>query len=121
MFRATSASLITAALLVPELLVAFNGSAAPPPRRMEVVARRYSFSPAEITVKKGEPVILTLRSLDVAHGLRFRELNVDVRAGKGGRSEVQFTPETTGDFVGRCSVFCGAGHGTMTLTIHVAG
>jgi len=121
MNRVTSISLVTAALLVSELFLPSRGTAAQAPRRIEVIAKRFSFSPAELTVKKGEPVILVLKSVDVPHGLRFRELNVEVKAGKGGTSEVQFTPEAAGDFVGHCSVFCGAGHGTMTLTIHVAG
>src|SRR5258708_492534 len=47
------------------------------PRRIEVVAKRFAFEPGEITLKKGEPVVLVLKSTDVAHGLRFRELNLD--------------------------------------------
>ena len=89
------------------------------PKRIEVVAKRFEFQPAEITVKKGQPVVLVLKSDDVAHGLRFRDLNVDVKAPKGGTGEVQFTPDRTGDFVGHCSVFCGSGHGSMALTLHV--
>jgi cytochrome c oxidase subunit II len=93
--------------------------AAPEPKRIEVTARKFSFEPSEITVKKGEPVDLVLHSKDVPHGLRFRELNVDVKAGKGAQAEVKFTPGQTGTFVGHCSVFCGAGHGSMTLKMHV--
>jgi cytochrome c oxidase subunit 2 len=89
------------------------------PRHIEVIAKRFAFEPTDITLKKGEPVVLVLRSVDVPHGLRFRELNVDVRAGKGGSSEVHFTPNQTGSFVGHCSVFCGMGHGSMSLKLHV--
>lgn len=89
------------------------------PKRIEVTAKRFEFQPGEITLKKGQPVVLVLKSEDVAHGLRFRELNVDVKVAKGGTAEVQFTPDRTGDFVGHCSVFCGSGHGTMMLTLHV--
>jgi len=46
-------------------------------------------------------------------------LNVDIKVGANGIKEVQFTPDKTGDFVGHCSVFCGSGHGSMTLTLHV--
>jgi cytochrome c oxidase subunit 2 len=94
-----------------------HGQAAP--RRIEVTARRFDFSPGEITLKKGEPVVLVLKSGDVAHGVRFRELGVSVNAAKGQTSEVTFTPDKTGTFVGHCSVFCGSGHGSMTLTLHV--
>lgn len=91
------------------------------PHRIEITAKRYSFQPAEITVKKGETVDLALTSSDVTHGVRVRELNLDLRAAKGKTADVNFTPEKTGTFVGHCSVFCGSGHGKMTLTIHVVG
>src|ERR1700691_577572 len=80
------------------------------PRRIEVVSKRFAFEPGEITLKKGEPVMLVLKSADVAHGLRFRELNLDVKVAKGGTAELRFTPDKTGDYVGHCSVFCGSGH-----------
>jgi cytochrome c oxidase subunit 2 len=89
------------------------------PRRIEVTAKRFDFMPAEITVKKGEPVVIVLKSADVAHGLSFRELGVNVKVGKGQTRELAFTPAKTGDFVGQCSVFCGSGHGKMKLTLHV--
>lgn len=89
------------------------------PQRIEVTAHRFAFSPAEITVKKGQPVLLVLKSEDVGHGIRFRELNVNVKVKAHGTAEVQFTPEKTGDFVGHCSVFCGAHHGSMTIRLHV--
>ena len=89
------------------------------PRRIEIVAKQFAFEPSEITVKKGQPVILVIKSADVAHGLRFRELNLNVKVDKGGTAELPFTPDKTGDFVGHCSVFCGSGHGEMALTMHV--
>lgn len=89
------------------------------PRQIEVTAKRSAYSPGEITLKKGQPVVLVIKSLDVAHGLRFRELNLNVKIDKGGSAELSFTPDKTGDFVGHCSVFCGSGHGGMALTLHV--
>jgi cytochrome c oxidase subunit II len=89
------------------------------PRHIDVTAKRFAYEPSDITLKEGEPVVLVLKSADVPHGLKFRELNVDVKAGKGKTAEVEFTPEKTGDFVGHCSVFCGTGHGSMSLTLHV--
>lgn len=89
------------------------------PRRIEVTAKRFSFEPGDITLKKGEPVVFVIKSADVAHGLSFRELHLDVKVPKGGTAELPFTPDKTGDFVGHCSQFCGSGHGSMTLTLHV--
>lgn len=89
------------------------------PRRIVLEAKRFSYNPGEITLKKGEPVILVVKSLDVAHGLRLREFNVNMKVKAGGTAEAEFTPMQTGDFVGHCSVFCGAGHGSMMLKVHV--
>ncbi len=86
----------------------------PTPRRIVVSTKRYSLDPAEITLKMGQPVVLVVKSADVAHGIRFRDLNVDVSVRAHNTAEVQFTPQRTGDFVGHCSVFCGSGHGSMS-------
>ena len=89
------------------------------PRKIDIVAKKFSYEPSEITVKKGEPVVLELKTADVAHGLKFKELNLSTKIEKGKTSELAFTPTQVGDYVGHCSVFCGSGHGSMTLTLHV--
>jgi cytochrome c oxidase subunit 2 len=89
------------------------------PRKVEVTAGKFAFAPTEITLKKGQPAIIVLKSSDVAHGLKFTELNFNIKVDKGGTTEGKLTPEKTGDFVGHCSVFCGSGHGSMALTLHV--
>lgn len=89
------------------------------PRRIEVSVKRFSYTPAEITLKKGEPVVLVLATQDVTHGLKFKELNLNTKFEKGKPAELAFTPDKVGEFIGHCSVFCGSGHGTMTLTLHV--
>ena len=89
------------------------------PRRIDVSVKRFAYTPAEITVKKGEPVVLVLTTEDVAHGLKFKELDLNAKVEKGKPAELAFTPDKVGDFVGHCSVFCGSGHGSMTLTLHV--
>ena len=114
--------LFTAVLGLTSLMLSMTASAndaVPSPRKIQVVAKRFEYIPAEITLKKGEPVVIELTSLDVAHGVKFKELNLSAEIKKNGTSELAFTPTQAGDFVGHCSVFCGAGHGTMTLTLHV--
>ncbi len=96
-----------------------SSSAQQAPKRIEVVAKRFEYQPSEITLKKGEPVVIALRSDDVAHGIHFKELNLQAKIDKGGTGQLAFTPEKVGTFVGHCSVFCGSGHGGMTLTLHV--
>jgi cytochrome c oxidase subunit 2 len=89
------------------------------PRKIDITAKRFGYAPAEITIKKGEPVVLELTSQDVTHGFKFKEMNLNAKIEKNKTTELAFTPNEAGDFVGHCSVFCGSGHGGMALTIHV--
>jgi cytochrome c oxidase subunit 2 len=100
-------------------LVQVDGSSVRTPHRVQIMAQRYSFQPASVTLKVGEPVVLVLQSQDVAHGLHFQGLDLDLKAPKGRSTQATFTPTKAGVFVGHCSVFCGAGHGGMTLTLNV--
>jgi cytochrome c oxidase subunit 2 len=89
------------------------------PRTISMTAHRFAFEPHEITVKKGEPVILLIKSQDVSHGLVIDDLGVRTEVKKGESTEVKFEPESIGTFEGKCAHFCGKGHGSMTLTVHV--
>lgn len=89
------------------------------PRRIEIVAKRWDYTPNQVTLKKGVPVVIVLTSQDANHGLKFKELNFKVEAKKGQTSEIPFTPSQTGTFTGQCSVFCGKGHGSMKMVLQV--
>ena len=90
-------------------------------RVIEVHVKRFAFSPAEITVKKGETVKLVIISDDVAHSLVIPGLNVNKAVKKGHPADITIVPTEVGDFKGRCGHFCGRGHGSMTFTVHVVG
>jgi len=90
-----------------------------PARRIEIHARRFSFTPAEITLEKGETVTLALTSDDVPHSLLIEGLHINGTMTKGHITEVNVTPEAVGDFKGRCGRFCGSGHGSMLFVVHV--
>jgi cytochrome c oxidase subunit 2 len=121
MKRKLSTSLHVAALLAFFAVIGphFNANAQDAQRRIEITAKRFDYTPGDITLKKGVPVVLVLTSEDVSHGLKFKDLNVVVTAKKGQTNEVAFTPDKVGNFVGQCSVFCGSGHGHMKMTLHV--
>lgn len=105
------------------LLVMFSsptgGYAQSSPSRIEIHAKRFSFTPAEITVEKGSTVTLALISDDVPHSLVIEGLQINSKITKGHVTEVTFTPNTAGDFRGRCGRFCGSGHGSMLFMVHV--
>ncbi len=82
-------------------------------RVVEVKASRYQFDPDPIVVNSGEKVRLVLTSTDVDHGLMIREFNVNISAGVGKPASFEFTADKKGEFLARCSVYCGPGHGRM--------
>ncbi len=91
----------------------------PSANHIEVTASRFSFSPNEITVKKGDPVTITVHSSDVTHGLVIPDLGIRTEVKKGQSEDLTLTPEAAGTFQGKCAHFCGKGHGSMTFTVHV--
>ena len=105
------------------LLLAFSGAmdnrAQSSPGKIEIHAKRFSFAPAEITIKRGETVTLALTSDDVSHSFLIEGLHINSPITKGHVTEVTVTPTTVGDFKGRCGRFCGSGHGSMLFVIHV--
>ena len=84
-----------------------------------ISAKRFAFVPDQITVKKGSPVTLLLQSQDVTHGLAIKELGIKTDIPKGKETKVTFTPKDAGTFEGKCSHFCGSGHGSMKFTVIV--
>lgn len=79
-------------------------------------AEDFKFEPAEVAVKKGDTVKITLESDNtVEHGFTLNTLRQSVKQGE----TVEFIANKTGQHVSQCTVFCGAGHGVMTFTLTV--
>ena len=93
--------------------------AAEDPRVIAITAKRFEFSPKEITLTLGEPVKLQLTSEDVTHGFFMKPLGIDEEIVPGKTTEVVVTPRTAGRYTTICDHFCGAGHGSMKMTIVV--
>ena len=89
------------------------------PRVIEITAKRFAFSPNQITIKKGETVKLRLTTEDVTHGFFMRALKIDEDIEPGKPTEITLTPQTAGMFTTICDHFCGANHGNMNMTITV--
>jgi cytochrome c oxidase subunit 2 len=114
-----SAAPATLALFAVLALAAPPRAAAEEPRVVEIVAKRFQFTPSEVTLKKDEPVILRLRSEDVTHGFYMKKLGIDATIAPGQTTDVPLTPHEAGRFVTICDHFCGAGHGNMKMTLKV--
>ncbi|MCH8292936.1 fibronectin type III domain-containing protein [Candidatus Poribacteria bacterium] len=80
---------------------------------INVTARQWQFTPATIRVTEGDTVILTIRSIDVAHGFGLNAFRIDQNLNPGKEVVVEFKAKKTGKYPFQCTVNCGAGHGTM--------
>jgi len=89
-------------------------------RVVHIKAKKFEFSPAEITAKKGEPLVLEIESADVKHGFSLPDFGVRTDVKAGAVTRVSLTPNKTGKFAFACDVFCGSGHedmsGLLTVT-----
>jgi cytochrome c oxidase subunit 2 len=85
------------------------------PRKVNVEAERFSFSPSRIKLAVGEEVEIHLRSADTAHGFKVDNTDIDVEIPKRGKGEavVRFTGTSEGRFKFECNRMCGAGHHFM--------
>ncbi len=86
---------------------------------IRVSAKRFEYSPKNITVKKGVPVVLEFTSQDRVHGFSCPTLKIrgDVRPGQV--TQVRFVPQEARSHLFHCDNFCGSGHEGMTGTITV--
>ena len=89
------------------------------PKVIEITAKKFDFTPNEITIKKGEPVILRLTSLDRVHGFMSKPLKVDTDIAAGKTTDIAVTPDTAGDFTVICDHYCGTGHANMKMKVSV--
>jgi cytochrome c oxidase subunit 2 len=85
----------------------------------KIVARKFTYLPNVVTVKKGQPVVLQFTSPEVVMGMNCPDLGIRADLVPGQLTSVRFTPEKTGTFDYFCDIFCGDGHEGMTGKITV--
>jgi cytochrome c oxidase subunit II len=96
-------------------------AAEPKERVIKILARRFTYTPDKLTLKKGVPVVLELTTADVLMGFNAPDFQTraDIIPGKVAR--VRLVPDKIGTFTFLCDIFCGSGHETMNGTIIVEG
>jgi cytochrome c oxidase subunit 2 len=107
-----------AAAALAATLVVVHGEAAEAPV-VAITAHRFEFTPAEVTLERGQPVVLRLTSQDVTHGFYSKQLGLDELIEPGKVLDVPLTPVEAGRFTVICDHFCGAGHGGMRMVVVV--
>jgi cytochrome c oxidase subunit 2 len=112
-FMVTQAVALAAAATLPVLASRVIAQAAPAPRVIPVVVRKFVFIPGEITLRSGESVVLEFSAPEVAMGFSCAALGLRALIVPGQPARVPFTPPRAGRFDFACDVFCGDGHAGM--------
>jgi cytochrome c oxidase subunit II len=86
---------------------------------IKVTAKRFEYTPQQITLKKGVPAIFQLTSEDRTHGFNIPAMNLRADIAPGKITELKVIPQKTGEFDFFCDVFCGSGHEGMNGKITV--
>ncbi len=87
---------------------------------IKITAKRFEYSPNEIRVKKGIPVVLEFTSLDRIHGFTVPDLGgIRTTIEPGKVTRVQIGTPKPGTYEFHCDIFCGDGHEGMTGKIIV--
>ena len=80
---------------------------------INMIAKKFSFEPSEIRVHKGDHVKIHVKSVDVPHGIRIEDYDINVGLPPNEEKTVDFIADKVGTFDFECSVYCGSGHGSM--------
>ena len=86
---------------------------------IHLTAKKFEYTPNEITLKKGVPVVLEITSLDRDHGFKVPELGVRADVKPGETTRVRIVPDRVGRLEFRFDVFCGSGHEDMAGELNV--
>jgi cytochrome c oxidase subunit 2 len=113
MFGSFSLALLVAAIVVGAPALPSTAAGAQEAQVIDIVAERFRFTPSEVRVKAGTPLVIQLRSEDTTHGFHLVGTDVDLEIpSRGGEATVMFRPEA-GRYTFECSRLCGAGHSFM--------
>ena len=100
-------------------LLGVRAFAQPAAQVVKVAAKKFDYTPNEIRLKKGAPVVFELTSADVVMGFNIPDFKTRTDIIPGKVTRLAFTPDRAGKFVFMCDVFCGSGHEDMNGTLIV--
>ncbi len=84
-----------------------------------ILAKTWQYLPAEISIPAGASVTFYVTSMDVQHGFKIQDTNVNFQVvpGQVSKLTVKFTKAGTYNFI--CTEYCGAAHAAMAGKIIV--
>ena len=85
-----------------------------PVKEIEVSAKKYEFTPAEIEVPVNTLLRLHLKATDKEHGFELKSVKDScVKFKPGAPATLEFYADKAGELEFNCCKFCGMGHGKM--------
>lgn len=78
-----------------------------------VIAQTWSFSPRDLVVPVGSEVTFYVTSIDLQHGFKINDTNVNMQIVPGQVSKLVHNFEEVGTFPILCTEYCGKGHAAM--------
>ncbi len=109
---------LSLALLLPLLASGCQQTSAPA-RHIAVSMKKYSITPAEIRVRKGETIQFEVITEDVQHGFTVTALGINEAVNPGRPAVFLYEATKQGSFVVECGIICGSGHEDMRARIIV--
>ena len=113
-------TLALGALVLGAGTLGLRATAQPKEQVIKIAARRFTYTPNKLTLKKDVPVVLELTTADVLMGFSAPDFDIRADIVPGRVATVRLVPDKVGTFTFLCDVFCGSGHETMSGTITVA-
>jgi len=105
-------------ILLP-LLLLLVACSHEPDVTISVTMKKYAIEPAEIRVKRGQRVQLTVSTLDVQHGFYVPDLGIKEPVQKNRPAVIVFKADRAGEYPIQCNIICGSGHDDMRAKIIV--
>ena len=84
-----------------------------------IIAQRYFYLPALIEVPAGAEVTFYVTSIDVQHGFKIQDTNVNFMVIPGEVSKLTTTFDEPGTYDYICTEYCGVAHASMFGTVTV--
>jgi len=86
---------------------------------IKILARRFTYTPNQLTLKKDVPVVLELTTADVLMGFSLPDFNLRTDIMPDQIARLRLVPDKLGTFEFLCDIFCGSGHESMSGTLTV--
>jgi len=78
-----------------------------------ILGKTWQFMPAEVTVPVGAKITFYVTSMDVQHGFKLQDTNVNMQIVPGQVSKLSTTFTKPGTYNYICTEYCGAAHASM--------